>query len=341
LPFDVAAAINVVVEASLLLAAAVVGARVYGIPRSWAILGTLAWYPAAEGVISGQNSALLLLLVVLTAAGLSKTTSPGIGTTPQSAASPLAARASRGTAPDFASGLAAGPWAGLASYRPHLGLPLFFLAIWRRAWGAVAVSLVLIGAQYILGVLASGGAWNWPITWLRALTSETGADFLAQGWQSLGLPANLSRISILGSAPGSFFGPALAGYFLGAVLVWKSRRRLREWPAPRAVALLCALALFAGPRGWIYDGTLLLPALAVFAADSRRAGWPNVSRRLLATAYGLAIASPIGIAVGMTPLALVVLVAPFVLLGIGPFAGGAAAPSSAEDPAFRDAALGW
>jgi len=64
LPFDLAAALHVLLQGAALIGAAILCARVYGIPRRWAVLGALAWGPAAAGVVSGQNSAVLLLLVV-------------------------------------------------------------------------------------------------------------------------------------------------------------------------------------------------------------------------------------------------------------------------------------
>lgn len=42
LPYDLAAAIHVIVQVSALLAAAALAGRVYGIPRRWAILGAFA-----------------------------------------------------------------------------------------------------------------------------------------------------------------------------------------------------------------------------------------------------------------------------------------------------------
>jgi hypothetical protein len=85
------------------------------------------------------------------------------------------------------------------------------------------------------------------------------------------------------------------------------------------VALTCALALLAGPRGFAYDATLLLPALAVLARDATRRGWPWRDRWLAAAAYGIALAWPVGGIIGLNPLIVLVLAAPFVLLGRGPF----------------------
>jgi alpha-1,2-mannosyltransferase len=291
LPFDLAAALHVLLQGAALVGAAILGARVYGIPTRWTVLGVLAWGPAAAGVVSGQNSAVLLLLVVVAAD----------------------------------SGLPRSRWlfAGLAvggvAYRPHLGLPIGALAAWRHAWRLLAVAVGVVAAQYVLGVLATGGAWDWPARWLASVGAETAEDFQSVGWQSLSLPGLLGRLSIGGSTPGALIGPALVGYAAGAAVILLSLRSLREWDAPRAVALTCALALFAGPRGWSYDGTLLLPAVAVVAREAVDRGWPWEHRWLLAAAFGIAALWPLGGYLGVNPEAAVVLLAPFVLLGWGPF----------------------
>ncbi len=290
LPYDLAAALHVLVQATVLLGAALLGARLYGIPRRWAILGTVAWAPAAAGVISGQNSAVLLLLTLAAATGLTGN-----------------------------RWLLAGLALGGATYRPHLGAPLGVLAAWRRAWRPVAVALGLAAAQYVLGVVATGGMLAWPVHWLASVVSETGTDFRAVGWQALSLPGLLGRLSIDGSAEGSLAGPALVGYAAGAAVILAARRPLRTWDAPRAVALTCVLALFAGPRGWSYDGTLLLPAAAVLTRDAAVRGWPWEYRWLLAATYALALGWPLGVLIGFNPEAVIVLAAPFVLLGWGPF----------------------
>ena len=251
LPYDLAAALHVAVQALALPAAALVARRVYELPRSWTLIGAFAWAPAAAAVVSGQNSALLLLLVV-------------------SATWALA----RGSAGAGLAGLAI----GLAGYRPHLGLPFTGLALWRRAWSVVAVASLVIGVQYVLGVVATGGLLDWPARWLATIGAETATDFESVGWQSIGLPGVLGRFSVAGSTPGSVLGPALIGYLVGGLLIVSSLAVLRRWEPRRAIALTCALTLFAGPRGFAYDATLLLPAIAVVARDGIDRGWPWTDR---------------------------------------------------------------
>jgi hypothetical protein len=295
LPYDIAAALHVGLQVVALLAAALLASHVYGIRRRWAILGTLAWGPAAAGVVSGQNSAVLLLLIVIATWAL--------------------ARDASGSSRLRLAGLAI----GLAAYRPHLGLPLAGLATWRRAWAAVAIAVVVLAAHYGLGVVATGGALDWPRQWLLTVGAETANDLQSVGWQAIGLPGILGRLSVGGSAPGSVLGPAMIGYLIGLAVIVSALGPLRRWGAQRAVALTCALALLAGPRGFAYDGTLLLPAIAILARDGADRGWPWDYRWLLAAAYGLALVWPVGGLLGLNPLALVVVAAPFVLLGRGPF----------------------
>lgn len=299
LPIGVAAALHVGLQFAALIGAALLGARVYGLPRRWAVLGALAWSPAAAAVLSGQNSAVLLLLAVATAAGLVRAS---------------LAPADRAHTGSRVAGLAS----GLATYRPQQGLPLLALAGWRSAWRTLAIGLAVVVIQYLLGVIATGGMIDWPAHWLSMVGAETGEDFRSVGWQALSLPGLLGRLSVAGSQPGSILGPALLGYAVGAAVILLSLRPLRDWDAPRAVALACTLILFAGPRGWSYDGTLLLPAVAVIARDSAERGWPWQRRWLLAAAYGTALLWPIGGFIGFNPEALVVLAAPFVLLRAGP-----------------------
>jgi hypothetical protein len=303
LPYDLAAAFHVALQALALLAAALLASRVYGLPRSWTVIGAFAWAPAAAAVVSGQNSAVLLLLAMGGALAVQ-----------------------RGTI----ASVAAGTLWGLAAYRPHLGLPLSGLAAWRRAWIVTAAACLILGAQYALGIVATGGQLDWPARWLSTVGAETAVDFRDQGWQAIGLPGILGRLSLAGSAPGSLLGPALLGYLIGALVILSALRELRMWDAGRAIALAFALALFAGPRGFTYDGTLLLPAVAVVARAGLERGWPWSSRWLLATAYGLALAWPLGTLLRVSPLALVVLGAPFVLLGRGPFRTVGAAATTAQ-----------
>jgi hypothetical protein len=285
LPYAVAGAVHVALEALLLAAAAWIGAPLVGIPRRWALIGAFAWAPAAAGVISGQNTGLALLVVVLAVRWLS-------------------------------SWPRAGFLVGLLAYKPQLFAPQAGLLAWRGLWRALAVAAAAVGGHYLLGVVATGGDWSWPRPWLEAVRAYTGPDFLANGWQAVSLPAFGSWLE----AARGIGAPVLTlvGYVLGAAVVVAALPTLRRWPAPAAVALAAAVGLVISPHAWVYDATLLLPAIAVFAAAAGARGWPWQDRWLLAAAYGLALAWPIGRFVGVVPLIVVVTLAPAVLLGWGP-----------------------
>lgn len=233
----------------------------------------------------------------------------------------IATWALAGDGPNAGSGRAwlAGLAIGLAAYRPHLGLPLTALATWRRAWVPLAAAMTVVAAHYGLGVVATAGMLDWPARWLFAVEGGTANDFESVGWQAIGLPGILGRVSVGGSAPGAVIGPALIGYAIGLMVILAALGPLRRWNAQRAIALTCALALFAGPRGFAYDATLLLPAIAILARDGLDRGWPWTYRWILSAAYWIALIWPLGGLLGINPLAIIVLATPFVLLARKPF----------------------
>jgi Glycosyltransferase family 87 len=281
LPYDLAAALHVVVMLVLLLVAACWGARLLGIPRGWATLGALAWGPAAAGVVSGQNTSLALLLTVVAAAALAR-------------------------GQESISGLAA----GLLAYKPQLGAPLAGVLLLRGRWRALAAIAVVIALQYAAGVLATGGNLSWPRDWLDAVSGYTTADFLDNGWQAISLPALGTRLELLSGLPGL----ALTGYLIGIAAIAACVPALRRLPPLDSIALACALGLLVSPHAWVYDATLLLPALGVFAARARRRGWPWGDRWLLAAAYAIGLTWALGGFVGLTLVPVLVVGAPLVLV---------------------------
>jgi hypothetical protein len=280
LPYGVAGALHAALMAALLVAAAAMGGQLLGIPRRWAILGTLAWGPAAAGVITGQNTSVALLLVVATAAAL------------------VLAR-------DGTAGIAA----GLLAYKPQLAAPIVGLFLLRGRWRAVATAIVVVALHYLAGVVATGGNLAWPRDWLDTLSQYSGADFHDNGWQAISLPALGTRLELLTGLSGL----TIAGYAVGALIVLACIPALRRLPPVESIALACALGLLVSPHAWVYDGTLLLPAIAVFAARTRGRGWPWQDRWLLAVAYGIGLTWAFGGFVGLTLVPLLVVAAPFVL----------------------------
>lgn len=294
LPYGAAALLNVVFEAGTLALAAWIGGPLFGIPRRWALAGVFAWAPASAGVLSGQNTGFALLLVV-------------------GAAWALARRRS----------WLAGVLVGALAYKPQLAVPQAGAMALRGLWRGLAVVVGLVGVHYLLGVLATSGAWGWPADWLATLRAYSGPDFAANGWQAVSLPALGTRLELLTGVPWL----TVVGYVAGGIVVLACLPALRVWPPERAVALAAATGLVISPHAWVYDATLLLPALAVLAARAGARGWPWQDRWLLAAAYGLALLWPLGGFVGFVPLVAVVTLAPAALLGWGPFRAWSRPPS--------------
>ncbi|HET7677211.1 MAG TPA: glycosyltransferase 87 family protein [Candidatus Limnocylindrales bacterium] len=283
LPYALAAAVHLLLMLAALMLAARLGADLLGLPRRWALVGALAWGPAAAGVLSGQNTSLALLLTVLAARALSRRR-------------------------DGAAGVAA----GLLAYKPQLAAPLAGLLLLRLRWRALAVLAAVLAGHYLAGIVATGGDLAWPRAWLAVVTDARYAqgDLAANGWQAVSLPALLARTALLPGMPSL----AIAGYAAAAAVVLACLPSLRHWPILPAVALASAAGLVISPHAWVYDATLLLPAVAVVAAEAARRGWPWQDRWLLAAGYGLALLWPLGGVLGLTPVLPVVLAAPFLLM---------------------------
>jgi hypothetical protein len=296
LPYGLAALLHAALMLALLVLAADMGARLVGLPRRWAVLGTLAWAPAAAGVLSGQNTSLALLLVVIAAWAL--------------------VRGHEGRA-----GLAV----GLLAYKPQLAAPMLGLLVLRGRVRAVLLAVVVLGVHYLAGVLATGGRIDWPLDWLATVNAYQEADFQANGWQAISLPALGTRLELATGLPAL----ALLGTFASLAIVLACLPALRRLPLPDAVALAAALGLLVSPHAWVYDATLLLPALAVLAARSARRGWPWRDRWWLALAYGIALGWSLGGFVGLTAMPLLVLAMPVALLERGPFRTPTTVPARA------------
>ena len=126
------------------------------------------------------------------------------------------------------------------------------------------MALAVLGLHYLAGVLATGGQLDWPLQWLDSVSAYQEADFRANGWQAISLPALGTRLELATGLPGL----ALLGYLVGLAIIVACLPALRRLPLLDAVALAAALGLLVSPHAWVYDATLLLPALAVFAARS-------------------------------------------------------------------------
>lgn len=249
LPFAIAGYLAMAVMFGLLIAAVEIGRRRFGIGRKTAFFGTLAWPPAAAGVLTGQSSSLALLLVVLVALGLER-------------------RDGRGD-------LLAGAAVAALAFKPQLALPLLGLLVLRGSWRPLVTALSGLVMMYLLSVAATGGNWSWLADWLNELQTWQQLDVPQNGWQSISLPGLCARLSI----------PVAVGYGVGAVLIVWSLPALRSRPVPAAVALACVLGLVISPHALIYEATLMLPALALIVDRPRWPRWMPVALYLLAAAW--------------------------------------------------------
>jgi hypothetical protein len=286
LPYGVAAALHAAIMAALLVVATVLWADIVALPRRWAVLGALAWAPAAAGVASGQNSSVALLLVVLTTGALVRRRDA-----------------------------VAGVLTGMLAYKPQLAAPVAGVLLLRGRWTALAGVGAMLGLQYVLGVVATGGRLDWPAGWLHSVQTYQEADLLANGWQAISLPGLAARLALTTGLPWL----TLAGYAVAAVIIAWCLPTLRRVAWPEAIALAAALGLLISPHAWVYDATLLLPALGVLAARAASRGWPWRDRWWMAAGFGIALTWAVGGVVGVTAMPLVVLAMPFALLERGPF----------------------
>jgi alpha-1,2-mannosyltransferase len=315
LPYALAGAISVGLMFAALIAAALLGARLFDLPVRWALLGTLAWAPAAASVLGGQNATFALLLAMV------------VGV--------LMVHTARWETPLGRTGAAlVGMLIGLLAYKPQFAAPLAGLALLRRRWLVVGVTVLALAMHYLISVVVAGGNAAWPLDWLATLSGYSAVDLATNGWQAISLPSLLARIQPGPAALAGIVGLqgyAIVGYALGGVLILLLLAKLIRLPLPRALALAMVLGLLITPHAWVYNATLLLPAMAVFAGDAVRRGWPWQDRWLLVVAYAIGLTWPLGGVVGVTAVPLVLLLAVPLLAGWRPFSAYAAGAATGAD----------
>jgi hypothetical protein len=85
---------------------------------------------------------------------------------------------------------------------------------------------------------------------------------------------------------------------------------LRHWSPPSVaanIAMWTAIGLVLSPHLWVYDATLLLPAIGAVAAAAGRAGWPAADRALLTLVFAAGALWPFGgfLGISLVPLTVV------------------------------------
>lgn len=221
-PLAVGYAINFAVMAAAAAAAALLGARVYRMPRALAIVFAFAWAPVIAALATGQNSPLGLLLAMLATWGIA-------------ASSPLLA------------GIAV----GLLLYKLSYALPFIALLAVRRNARALAVVALLAAVWYVAGVSATSGDWQWPAHYVQALRGYALPDARFNAVKAVSVSHLLLRIGVAQTA----------AMLAGAALLLAALPLLVRLPALEAASFTPLLGLAAGPHTLPYDVALALPAL--------------------------------------------------------------------------------
>lgn len=235
LPIWAGFVVNFAVMLGLVAVSGLLISRVFGLPRSLALLLSFAWTPATASVDIGQNAPLALALALWTIDAL---------------------RRDR----QAEAGLAV----GLLLYKPTLALFLLGLLVLRGRWRALAVAAVVALGWYLTSVLATAGDWSWPVDWWNGIQPWLGPDLARNGDKAVSLPGLVSRIGV----------PGLVSVVVGAAIVLASLPALTRAPIVEAASGACLLTLVAGPRVWGYEAGLMLPILALVVSDPRTVAEP-------------------------------------------------------------------
>jgi hypothetical protein len=195
---------------------------VYQLPRSFSVLTILAWAPTTAAVVTAQNSpvgALLSLTAVL------------------------------GFARDEA--LVTGASIGALMYKPTYALPFILLLFAFRRWKAFAVVCACGVVWYVLSVLAAGGDWLWPISYMRSLTGYVGPDFMGNRFKAISLSGLLMLVGT----------PHAIAFAAGLVLLVAGVLGMRRVSPLEAASMAGLVGLAASPHAWPYDAAVALPAI--------------------------------------------------------------------------------
>jgi len=277
LPYDLAAIIQLVAMEAALIGGAVLWGDALGLPRRWAVLGALAWGPASASVVSGQVDSVALLLSGAIVRYL-------------------------GEGRRVAAGLAV----ALLAFKPQITFGVGLAAL-RRLGGRGLLALAAGGlALYALSAAAAGWDPAWPVRWVATLQSYSAADYVANGWQasspiSLGVRASLAFHSVIPLALGLAAAAGVAGWAL---------RRWTPISVAEDLAMWSAIGLVLSPHLWVYDATLLLPAVGAIAVAAARAGWPAADRAILLIAFAAGALWPFGGFLGITLIPVLVVAVP-------------------------------
>lgn len=193
----------------------------------------------------GQNAALGLLLSMLAIAGTA-------------ARSPL---------------LAALP-IGLLLYKPTYALPLIGVLVVRKAWRECGIVGLCVVAWYLVGVVACGNGWGWPMAWWLLIKSYAPGDLAFNGPLTVSATITLIRLGVPSTI---VILTVVAVTGLGYLAI------ARSTPV-EGVTAATLFGLAWSPHAWAYDVALALPMIAFTITKLRTAYRTYV----LFAAYGVA-----------------------------------------------------
>lgn len=202
--------------------AALVAARVYQLPRSFSLLTILAWAPTTAAVVTAQNSPVGTLLSLAAVLGFARD-----------------------------EALLTGASIGALMYKPTYALPFILLLPVFRRWKAFAVVCACGVVWYVVSVLAAGGDWLWPISYLRSLTGYVGPDFMGNRFKAVSLPGLLMLVGT----------PHMIAFAAGLALLLAGVLAMRRVSPLEAASMAGLVGLAASPHAWPYDGAVALPAI--------------------------------------------------------------------------------
>jgi hypothetical protein len=257
-------AINFVFMLTLVALSGSMLAGVFGFQRTFGVIAALAWQPAIYSGDVGQVSAVWLLLIAFAMAG-----------------------AARG------SSLIVGFAVGLMLLKPTIALPFVALLLVRRQWQACAIVGICGGAWYLASVAATAGEWSWIPHYIAVIRALHDVDMGAV-YNGVTIPMILIRLGT----------PQALATALGAIAFICFLPALSRVRVLLAMSCTSVFSLAFSAHAWMYDATVVLPAL-FYAMAKLAEPWRT---RLIVAAYSLAaLWMPIDAAIRFNPLAIVTL----------------------------------
>jgi hypothetical protein len=225
------------------VAAGVVGAAAFGLPRLVGILAVLAFAPVTASVVIGQNDPIGLLLSMIAIAGLvaERSLGPGIAI-------------------------------GALFYKPTFALPLAGLLLLRGRWVSLVVVGIALLAWYVIGVAAAAGDLDWPRVWATAVLDHLSGEGAANADKAISLPGLVARLPV----------PSWVPLVAAVLLVIAAIPRLIRAPIGEAGAGACLVGVAASPHAWGYDAALIVPWL-LWAMSANGLAEPWRTRIVVAT----------------------------------------------------------